>query len=63
MEYGVFITLPSGHSGLAHRSRLDINDGDEVADYYSVGDPIDVEILSWQGSRISLAKVAAVTAE
>lgn len=63
VDYGVFVVLPNGTSGLVHRRNLDIYEDDAVADFYHTGDGINVKVLSMQDGRVSLAEVAPIAAE
>ena len=43
-----------------HRSQLDLDDFEEVADVYQVGDRIDVKVLQPYDDRLTLSQIAAM---
>ena len=60
VDFGAFIELPGGVDGLLHISKISDSHVRNVADVLSEGDPIDVEILEFKGSKISLGRAPAV---
>jgi len=56
VDFGAFIELPGGVDGLLHISKISEHRVSSVADVLSVGDPIEVEILEFKGSKISLGR-------
>ncbi len=56
VDFGAFIELPGGIDGLLHISKISEHRVSNVADVLSVGDAIDVEILEFKGSKISLGR-------
>ncbi|RLA72139.1 MAG: polyribonucleotide nucleotidyltransferase [Epsilonproteobacteria bacterium] len=56
VDFGAFIELPGGIDGLLHISKISEQRVHNVADVLSVGDAIDVEILEFKGSKISLGR-------
>lgn len=47
---------------LVHRSQLDLDDFEEVADIYQVGDRIDVKVLQPYDDRLTVSQIAAMEA-
>lgn len=56
VDFGAFIELPGGVDGLLHISKISDSHVRNVTDVLSEGDPIDVEILEFKGSKISLGR-------
>jgi polyribonucleotide nucleotidyltransferase len=56
VDFGAFIELPGGVDGLLHISKISDRRIDRVSDVLSEGEPIDVEILEFKGSKISLGR-------
>ncbi len=56
VDFGAFIELPGGVDGLLHISKISEHRVSSVADVLSVGDPIEVEILEFKGTKISLGR-------
>ena len=54
MDFGIFVKLGPGASGLVHRSELGL-DSEPLGDYFEVGDLVAVEVKSYQNGRYSLA--------
>ena len=53
-EFGIFVRLGPGASGLVHRSELGLDD-EPLEDYFEVGDLVAVEVKAFQDGRYSLA--------
>lgn len=54
VEFGIFVRLGPGVSGLLHRSQMDIG-GQPVEDYFEVDERVDVEVANVnQDNKISL---------
>ena len=53
MDFGIFVKLGPGASGLVHRSELGL-DGEPLEDYFEVGDLVAVQVKSYQNGRYSL---------
>lgn len=54
VDFGIFVKIVPGESGLVHRTQLAIGD-DPVEDYFEIGDTVDVEVLAYRNGRYSLA--------
>jgi len=59
VDFGAFIELPGGVDGLLHISKISDSHVRNVADVLTEGDDIDVEILEFKGSKISLGRAPA----
>ncbi|HHH72331.1 MAG TPA: S1 RNA-binding domain-containing protein, partial [Sulfuricurvum sp.] len=59
VDFGAFIELPGGVDGLLHISKISDSHVRNVTDVLSEGDPIDVEILEFKCSKISLGRAPA----
>jgi polyribonucleotide nucleotidyltransferase len=59
VDFGAFIELPGGVDGLLHISKISDSHVRNVSDVLGEGDPIDVEILEFKGSKISLGRAPA----
>jgi predicted RNA-binding protein with RPS1 domain len=57
-EFGAFIKLPGGKSGLLHISRMGLPEGParqrQLMSQFAVGNRLNVKILAFEGDRISL---------
>ena len=60
VDFGAFIELPGGVDGLLHISKISDSHVRNVSDVLSEGDDIDVEILEFKGSKISLGRAPAL---
>lgn len=58
MEYGAFIKLNNGISGLLHVSQISHDRVNKPADVLKEGDPITVKIIAIKDGKISLSKKA-----
>ncbi|MEJ2468611.1 MAG: S1 RNA-binding domain-containing protein, partial [Campylobacterales bacterium] len=56
VDFGAFIELPGGVDGLLHISKISDSHVRNVSDVLTEGDDIDVEILEFKGSKISLGR-------
>lgn len=54
-DYGAFVQLSPGRSGLVHISQIAREYVNRVEDYLAVGDEVKVKVISIQGNRISLS--------
>ncbi|KAK9901313.1 hypothetical protein WJX75_005944 [Coccomyxa subellipsoidea] len=61
-DFGVFVKVAPGVKALVHRSQLDLDDFEEVADIYQVGDRIDVKVLQPYDDRLTVSQIAAMEA-
>ncbi|WP_345972338.1 polyribonucleotide nucleotidyltransferase [Sulfurimonas diazotrophicus] len=59
VDFGAFIELPGGVDGLLHISKISDSHVRNVSDVLSEGDDIDVEILEFKGTKISLGRAPA----
>ena len=53
MDFGIFVKLGPGASGLVHRSELGL-DSEPLEDYFEAGDLVAVQVKSYQNGRYSL---------
>ena len=54
VDFGIFVRLEPGVSGLVHRSQMGIDD-EPVGDYFEVGERVDVEVATVsQDNKLSL---------
>jgi len=58
MDYGAFIKLPGGISGLLHVSQISYDRVEKPSDVLKQGDPITVKIIGIKDGKISLSKKA-----
>ena len=58
MDYGAFIKLPGGISGLLHVSQISYERVEKPSDVLKQGDPITVKIIGIKEGKISLSKKA-----
>ncbi len=56
VDFGAFIELPGGVDGLLHISKISDKRISNIAEVLSEGSEIDVEILEFKGSKISLGR-------
>ena len=56
VDFGAFIELPGTVDGLLHISKISDEHVKNVADVISIGDKINVEILEFKGTKISLGR-------
>lgn len=54
-DFGAFIELPGGHEGLMHISKVSNKRINKIDDIFSVGDEVEVKVLSQKGFKIELA--------
>ena len=45
VDFGIFVRIGPGVSGLVHRSQMDIGN-DDVGDYFLIGERVDVEVVT-----------------
>ncbi|HIC09980.1 MAG TPA: polyribonucleotide nucleotidyltransferase [Campylobacterales bacterium] len=55
--FGAFISLPGGHDGMIHISKIGQGRINRIEDYLNIGDEVLVEVLSVRGNKIELRKV------
>jgi polyribonucleotide nucleotidyltransferase len=56
-RFGAFVELPSGHDGMIHISKISRNRVNDIEDYLTVGDEVEVEVLSVKGKKIELRRI------
>lgn len=54
-EYGAFVSLLSGRSGLVHISQIASEYVKHVEDYLAIGDKVNVKVIDLSNGRISLS--------
>lgn len=54
-NFGAFVQLPSGETGLVHISEVADSYVDDINDYFKKSDQVKVKILSVEGSKIGLS--------
>lgn len=55
--FGAFVELPNGHDGMIHISKIAKGRVSNIEDHISVGDEVEVEVLSVKGKKIELKRV------
>ena len=56
VDFGAFVELPGGIDGLLHISKVSKERISNVADVLSIGENIEVEIIEFKGTKISLGR-------
>jgi len=54
--FGAFIELPAGHDGMIHISKISNKRIENIEDYITVGEKLQVQVLSIKGRKVELQK-------
>jgi polyribonucleotide nucleotidyltransferase len=55
VDFGMFVELPGNYDALLHISKVSKSRIDNLENFYSVGDEIDVVVLEQKGKKVELA--------